>query len=62
MTRLPRAVSALVLANLDEVIRLRPDYVEAYHSRGSVWKLRGDTAKCEADWAKARDLGFAGDD
>ena len=46
------------ITDLTEVIRLDPGKKEAYHFRGNAYKAKGDQARAEADYAKARELGY----
>jgi len=41
-----------------EAIRLKPDFAKAYCYRGSVYGDKGDPASAQADYAKAKQLGF----
>jgi len=45
------------IADFTEAIRLNPKYAEAYYTRGVVYYDKGEQAKAEADFAKARELG-----
>ena len=42
-----------------EAIRLDPDDAKAYHNRGIAYYEQGNKAKAEADFAKAKELGYA---
>ncbi len=46
------------ITDLTEVIRLDPGKKEAYHIRGNAYKVKGDKARAEADYAKAKELGY----
>ena len=46
------------IADLTTVVRLKSDYATAYGLRGMVYQEIGDKAKAEADFAKAKSLGF----
>jgi Tfp pilus assembly protein PilF len=41
------------LADLNEAIRLAPDYVEAYRARAEAYTKKGDAARARADRAEA---------
>ena len=45
------------IADCTAAIRLDPDDGETYHHRGLAHQARGDRAKADADFAKARELG-----
>jgi len=44
------------IACCSEAIRLKPDYAVAYYVRGNAYKEKGDQAKADADFAKAKEL------
>ena len=46
------------IADFTEAIRLRPDYANAYSNRSRAYGAKGDKAKAEADFAKAKELGY----
>ena len=46
------------LEDLDKAIQMGTNDGEVYHSRGKCHQAFGETAKAEADFAKARELGF----
>ena len=50
---------AEALADLDKAIKLLPEGW-LYNHRGEVYRLAGDEAKAEADFAKAKKLGYNG--
>ena len=37
-----------------EAIRIKPDYANAYHNRGTAHRKLGDDVKAAADFAKVR--------
>ena len=37
------------IADLDQAIRLKPDYPEAYSNRGDAWRIKGDLVRAMAD-------------
>jgi tetratricopeptide (TPR) repeat protein len=46
------------IADCTEAIRLNQEYAEAYYNRGVTYEKKGDQAKAEADFAKAKELGY----
>lgn len=46
------------IADYDEAIRVSPKCGRAYNSRGLAYQQKGDHLKAEADFAKARELGY----
>ena len=46
------------IANFTEAIRLNPKDAKAYQGRGAVYHNKGEQAKAEADFAKAKELGY----
>ena len=46
------------VADYTEAIRLNPRLAMAYYNRGISYAKKGDQAKAEADFAKARELGY----
>ena len=46
------------IADCTEAIRIKPDYAKAYYNRGAAYREKGDKAKAEADFAKAKELGY----
>jgi tetratricopeptide (TPR) repeat protein len=53
--RFPEAV-----ADFTQAIKLDPQCANAYRLRGVAHKNLGETARAEADYTKARQLGFPG--
>ena len=47
----------LAMKQFNRCIHFKPDYGEAYRSRGLLWKALGDHDKFCADYIKAEDLG-----
>jgi len=45
------------IADYSEVLRLKPDYVEAYVGRANAYQDLGDDVQAEADRKKAKVLG-----
>ena len=48
------------LKDFTKVIELQPDKGKAYYLRGLIYKAMGDNTKAQADYAKARELGYNG--
>jgi tetratricopeptide (TPR) repeat protein len=46
------------IADYTEVIRLDPNYAEAYYGRGDAYLEKGDTDKADKDFDQANRLGF----
>jgi tetratricopeptide (TPR) repeat protein len=46
------------LNDYNEAIRLNPLSAAAYHNRGSVYRILGDQRQADADFARARQLGW----
>jgi len=46
------------LTDYTEAIRLNPKYAEAYYYRGTLYSQKADTVRANADFAKARELGY----
>ena len=46
------------IADYTETIRIKPEDAKVYYNRGRTYALNGEQAKAEADFAKARELGF----
>ena len=46
------------ITDFSEVIRIKPDYAGAYWNRGFANLGKGHKAKAEADFAKAKELGY----
>jgi tetratricopeptide (TPR) repeat protein len=44
--------------DFDKAIQLKPDFAEAYQLRGDVKDKRNDKAGAQADWEKAKALGY----
>jgi tetratricopeptide (TPR) repeat protein len=44
------------IADLDQAIRLNPNYAEAFYSRGLAKRAKGDSAGGDADIVKAKRL------
>ena len=44
--------------NFTRAIQLNPENADAYHFRGRAYTFRGEQAKAEADYAKAKELGW----
>lgn len=42
----------------NQALELNPDFAEAYKNRGICYRELGETAKAEADFAKAKALGY----
>jgi len=56
---LARPVAVRGLCDLQsEAIRIDPNDARNYYTRGVVCRAQGDKAKAEADFAKAKELGF----
>lgn len=48
----------LAIADYDDAIKLAPNHALAYHNRGICYQQLGDNAKAQADFAKAKELGY----
>ncbi len=48
----------LAIADYNRAIRLKPLFGEAYYDRGTAFLGKGEQAKAEADFAKAKQLGY----
>ncbi len=48
----------LAIADYDETIKLAPNHALAYHNRGICYQELGDDSKAQADFAKAKELGY----
>ncbi len=48
----------LAITCFTEVIRLNPEYAEAYYNRGLAYEKNGDQANAEADFTNAKELGY----
>jgi serine protease Do len=46
------------IQDLDEAIRLNPEYAEAYNNRGIAHGMLGNSVQAEQDFAKSKELGF----
>jgi len=46
------------LADFDKYIQLVPNDYDVWQSRGECYKELGDNAKAQADFAKAKELGY----
>ena len=44
------------IADYTEVLRLNPNYADAYYNRGDAYDDKGDYARARADWEKALQL------
>jgi tetratricopeptide (TPR) repeat protein len=45
------------ITDLNQAIKLRPNFAAAYKSRSAVWAAKGDLKRAEADRKKALSLG-----
>ena len=45
------------ISDYSEVIRLEPGSAEAFNNRGIAYQKRGDRAKADSDFARAKELG-----
>ena len=50
------------IADFSRVIELDPGEAAAYYNRGLSYQELGDADKAEADFAKAKELGYEPDD
>ena len=50
------------IACYTEAIRIKPDYGDFYYLRGNAYEELGDEVKAEADFARAKELGYEPDD
>ena len=48
------------IADYSEAIRLKPDFAKAYHNRGVAYGKKGEKSNADADFAKAKELGYKG--
>lgn len=48
----------MVIADLNETIRLDPKDADAYYYRGLAYQKKGDKAKADTDFAQAKKLGY----
>ena len=46
------------IADATKAIQINPKYVPAYQLRGKIYQKLGDEAKAQADFAKAKELGY----
>jgi len=46
------------IADYTQAIRINPSYAVAYNNRGLSYQAKGDTVRANADFAKARELGY----
>ena len=46
------------IADYAVAIRRNPELADAYDNRGVAYEKQGDQAKADADFAKARQLGY----
>jgi len=46
------------IADYTQAIRINPNYAMAYNNRGLSYQAKGDTVRANADFAKARELGY----
>ena len=46
------------IADYTEAIRLNPEYADAYYYRSLAYQQKGNQSKAEADFAKAKELGY----
>ena len=46
------------IQDYDEVIRLDPQYVDAYYNRGLAYRNLGNRVESERDIQKAKELGY----
>ncbi len=48
--------SERALADYTQAIRLKPDFVDAYNKRATLYSQRGETEKAIADFQKVMDI------
>ena len=46
------------ITDFTEAIRINPDLAEAYYNRGVAHRKLGNDVKADADFAKAKELGY----
>ena len=46
------------IRDFTEAIRLKPDFAAAYYNRGAAYRSQGRTAEAQADFNKAKQLGY----
>ncbi|MDR1836328.1 MAG: tetratricopeptide repeat protein, partial [Treponema sp.] len=46
------------IADYTEAIRLNPNDANAYNNRGNSYQAKGDMTRANADFARARELGY----
>ncbi len=46
------------ISDYAEIIRLEPKSGFGYYARGTVYEKKGEKANSEADYARARELGY----
>jgi tetratricopeptide (TPR) repeat protein len=46
------------ISDYTDAIKLNPNYANAYYNRGLVYRIQGNKAQAQADFNKARQLGF----
>ena len=51
----------MAIIDRTEAIRLKSDFAIAYALRSGAYGVKGEMAKADADWAKAKELGFKGE-
>ena len=48
------------ISDYDSAIQINPNFAEAYYNRGNSYKAIGDNARAQADFKRAKELGFNG--
>jgi Flp pilus assembly protein TadD len=46
------------IADYNRVIQMYPNNATVHHKRGLAYQQKGDNSKAEADFAKAKELGY----